>query len=219
VPPVAVVTEETCATQFNRLRDLLGPLGYQGAANWSIPAFGRPGCSSFGNTVFWRGDLAPDGVQKVTYRAALQAEGAATQEKRNLLCAAFTVPETATTRATPMRVCGTHLHRDPRVSARQAPALLDVVDRDNATGPPTLLLGDLNLQPDAPALDAFYRRYSEADPAPRTQPRPTTTGKVPVKLDYGFVPSGPVRVTQPADVIPVPTVSDHALYVLHFAFA
>src|SRR3954454_18680019 len=121
---VAVVTEETCSTQFDRLRDTLAPLGFSAAENWSIPSFGQPNCASFGNAVFWRGKALPDGVQRLTYPASVQAQGKGTQEQRNLLFVAFTVPETDTTAATRMRVCGTHLYRDPRVSARQVPIAL-----------------------------------------------------------------------------------------------
>jgi endonuclease/exonuclease/phosphatase family metal-dependent hydrolase len=219
---VAVVTEETCRTQFDRLRDALAPMGFSGEANWSIPSFGQPNCASFGNAVFWRGQAAPDGLQRLTYPAAVQAQGAATQEQRNLLCVAFTVPATqgSTGRATaptPMRVCGTHLYRDPRVSARQAPLALATLDADNASGPPTFLLGDFNLPPTAPAMNDWYARYTEGDLLPRDRARPTTTGKFPFKYDYGFVPKV-VDVPSTADVIAVPNLSDHAIYALHFAF-
>lgn len=215
---VAVATEETCSAQFDALRDRLAPMGFSAAANWSIPAFNQPGCASFGNAVFWRGQPAPDGVQRVTYPAAVQANGAATQEQRNLLCVAFTLPATATTAAAPMRVCGTHLDRDARVSARQAPITLSTLDEDNRTGPPTMLLGDLNLLPTAPALNDWYARYTEGELAPRNRTQPTTTGKFPFKYDYGFVPPSRVSVPTPADIVSVPNLSDHSIYVVHFAF-
>lgn len=215
---VAVVTEETCSAQFDRLRDNLTPLGFSAAANWSIPQFRRPGCTSFGNAVLWRGTAAPDGVQRMTYPASTQAQGAATQEQRNLLCVSFAVAATATTAATPLRVCDTHLHRDPRFSALQAGDALSTVDQDNRTGPPTMLLGDLNLLPGSSALDGWYARYTEADLSPRTSARTTTTGKFPFKYDYGFVPKDRVAVPATADIVPVPTLSDHSIYVLHFAF-
>jgi endonuclease/exonuclease/phosphatase family metal-dependent hydrolase len=214
---VAVVTEETCNAQFDRLRDTLAPLGFSAAANWSIPSFGQPGCASFGNAVFWRGQTLPDGVQRRTYPTSVQAQGAATQEQRNLLCVAFTATTPASA-PTPLRVCGTHLHRDPRVSARQAGVALPALDADNQNGPPTFLLGDLNLLPTSAALNDWYARYAEGDLAPRNQTRPTTTGKFPFKYDYGFVPRGRVDVPVTSDIVPVPTLSDHAINVLHFTF-
>jgi endonuclease/exonuclease/phosphatase family metal-dependent hydrolase len=214
---VALVTEETCTAQFDRLRDGLARLGFSAAEDWSIPSFGQPGCASFGNAVFWRGPATPDGVQRMTYPAAVQAQGAATQEQRNLLCVAFTVPATDTTAAAPLRVCGTHLYRDPRVSARQAGVALSTLDERNRVGPPTLLLGDLNLAPTAVALNDWYTRYTEGDLAPRSRARPTTTGKFAFKYDYGFVPPDRVSVPTTSEVLPVPTLSDHAIYVLHFA--
>jgi endonuclease/exonuclease/phosphatase family metal-dependent hydrolase len=214
---VAVVTEETCSAQYDRLRAGLSALGFSAAENWSLPSFGQPGCASFGNAVFWRGQAAPDGVQRLTYPAAVQAQGAATQEQRNLLCASFTVPATTTTAATPLRVCGTHLYRDPRVAARQAGIALSTLDERNRVGPPTLLLGDLNLTPTAVALNDWYARYTEGDLAPRSRTRPTTTGKFAFKYDYGFVPTGRVDVPVTSDVVPEPNLSDHAIYALHFA--
>jgi endonuclease/exonuclease/phosphatase family metal-dependent hydrolase len=218
--PLAIVTTETCSTQFDYLRQRLSaaPYGFQAAANWSIPRFNQPNCTSFGNTVFWRGSTVAGGVEDFTYPPATQAQGAATQEKRNMLCVSFRTAETKTTAATTLRVCGTHLHRDPQVSAKQFAVARAKIDADNATGPPTLLVGDLNTVPTAPALNAWYagQRYVEADSSPRTADRPTTTARV--KLDYCFAPAASVTVPVTADIVPVPDLSDHAIYTAHLAF-
>jgi endonuclease/exonuclease/phosphatase family metal-dependent hydrolase len=216
-PPVAIVLVELCSSQYDLLRDRLSaaPLGYQSANAWSIPAFGQPSCASYGNAVFWQGDAEPNGVETLTFPDAVQADGPRTQEKRNLLCAAFRSPDTATAAATPIRVCATHLYRFPAVSGKQLDVVRTRVDQLNATGPPTLLAGDLNLAPPAPALDAWYRgSYVEADLTERARARPTTRSNV--KFDYVFVPTATARVTQTADITPVPE-SDHAMYAAHIA--
>ncbi len=216
-PPVAIVLEELCSSQYDLLRNRLSaaPLAYRSANAWSIPAFGQPSCASFGNAVFWQGDAEPDGVQALTFPDAVQADGPNTQEKRNLLCVAFRSPETPAAASTPLRVCGTHLFRLPAVSTQQFGFVRDRVEQFNATGPPTLLVGDLNLLPTTPVFDDWYGGgYAEADLSPRAQARPTT--RLNVKLDYAFVPRATARVTQTADITFVPE-SDHAMYVAHVA--
>jgi endonuclease/exonuclease/phosphatase family metal-dependent hydrolase len=219
--PLAVVTTETCSAQFDVLRERLAapPFAYRAAENWSIPDFGQPNCASFGNGIFWLGDAPPDGVERLTYPPETQAEGAATQEKRNLLCVRFTTPETPAAAATPLRICGTHLDNDATVAGRQFAVARDRIDRDNSTGPPTLLLGDLNMIPGTAALDPWYGtgRYIEADGPDRFHARPTTNGKFPFKFDYGFLPSATVVRAQPAAIQQEPAVSDHAIYTTYFA--
>jgi endonuclease/exonuclease/phosphatase family metal-dependent hydrolase len=216
-PPVAIVLVELCSSQYDLLRDRLSaaPLSYRSANAWSIPAFGQPSCASYGNAVFWQGDAEPNGVQPLTYPDDVQAGGARTQEKRNLLCVAFRSPETATAASTPLRVCGTHLDRLPSFAAKQFGVARGRVEQFNATGPPTVLTGDLNLPPSSPAFDAWYRGgYTEADLTERTRARPTTRSSA--KFDYAFVPTATARVPQTADIIFVPE-SDHAMYVAHVA--
>jgi endonuclease/exonuclease/phosphatase family metal-dependent hydrolase len=216
-PPVAVALVELCSNQYDLLRDRLAgaPWNYRSASAWSIPDFGQPSCASFGNAVFWQGEAEPDGEQVRTFPADAQADGARTQEKRTLVCAAFRIPETTTTAASPIRVCATHLHRLPAVAERQLAVVRSTIDQHNGTGPPTVLAGDLNLSPTDPALAAWYSGgYVEAD---RTEPagaRPTT--RTMRKLDYVFAPSASVRVTRSADIVPVPE-SDHAVYTAHVA--
>jgi endonuclease/exonuclease/phosphatase family metal-dependent hydrolase len=218
--PLAVVTTETCSAQFDLLRERLAaaPFAYRAAENWSIPNFGQPNCASFGNAIFWLGDAPPDGVERLTYPAATQAEGAATQEKRNLLCVRFTTHETPAA-ATPLRICGTHLDNDAAIASRQFAVARDRVDRYNRAGPPTLLMGDLNMIPGSAAFDPWYRtgRYIEADGPDRSTARPTTNGKFPFKFDYGFLPSATVARAQPAAIQQEPASSDHGIYTTFFA--
>jgi endonuclease/exonuclease/phosphatase family metal-dependent hydrolase len=154
---------------------------FSAAAAWSIPEFGDPACRSYGNAVFWRG--GDGGVERHTHPDDLQADGAATREKRNVLL--------ATSATLPFRVATTHPAPRRDVAERQVLASVDWLDA-RAAGKAIVLAGDLNLPPRSPALDGLYRTCQEAERLPRWSARPTHCGFR--KLDYMFVPRDRLRL-------------------------
>jgi endonuclease/exonuclease/phosphatase family metal-dependent hydrolase len=181
-PPLAVTANEVCDAQYDALLELLAPAGFSGAAAWSVPDFGETGCRSYGNVVFWRG--GDGGVERYTYPNELQADGAATREKRNVLLAASATGA--------FRVATTHPSPRLEVAEGQVRALTEWLDERSA-GPPILLAGDLNLTPRRHALDELYRTHQEAERLPRWLPRPTHNSLR--KLDYVFVPRDRLRIS------------------------
>ncbi len=196
-PPLAVTANEVCDGQYDALVEVLAPAGYSSAAAWSIPDFGDPACRSYGNAAFWRG--GDGGVERYTYPDELQADGAATWEKRNALL--------ATSASLPFRLATTHPSPRSGVADGQVRALTAWLD-EHAGGPPIVLAGDLNLTPRRHALDALYRTNQEADAFPRWLPRPTHRSLR--KLDYVFVPRDRLRISGYSRRFRC-ALSDHAL--------
>jgi endonuclease/exonuclease/phosphatase family metal-dependent hydrolase len=96
----------------------------------------------------------------------------------------------ATAASLPLRVATTHPSPRSDVVEGQLRATADWLDA-RATGPPTVLAGDLNLSPRRRVLDGLYRTREEAGRFPRWLPRPTHRGLR--KLDYVFVPRDRLR--------------------------
>jgi endonuclease/exonuclease/phosphatase family metal-dependent hydrolase len=202
-PPLAVTANEVCDGQFDALAGLLAPFGYSAAAAWSIPDFGDPACRSYGNAVFWRG--GDGGVERHTYPDPLQADGAATREKRNVLL--------VTSATLPLRIATTHPSSRRGVAERQVRACVDwlAARRDDV---PTVLAGDLNLTPWRHALDGLYATCQEGEWLPRRLARPTHRGLR--KLDYVFVPADRLRMDGYALRFRC-RLSDHALVRARFS--
>jgi hypothetical protein len=217
--PTAIVVNEMCSTQYDQLVAKLGPSltnttpGYKSVPNWSLPNFSQPGCPKFGNAVFYLGDKDPSPYLR-TYTA--QASSDPFSEQRNLICVAFSTVATSTEAATPLRICGTHLHPTDSLAALQLGEARKVVGDYNAGTTATLLAGDLNMAPGLAAFDDWYNGgYTEADLSGRTRPRATTTSNV--KLDFGFVPTAKATVSTTAKIEMQYFVSDHAIFTTYFA--
>jgi hypothetical protein len=194
--PLAVTVNEVCSRQYDTLATALAECGYEAAPAWSIPHFGEPGCSSYGNAVFWRG--GDGGVQRQVYPDDHQVDGGATREKRTLL--------RAVSRTMPFAIATTHPSPHRAVAARQVGWAARWLAE--YTGPPTILAGDLNLPPWNDALDVLYADHQEADRWPRRLSRPTHRGLR--KLDYVFVPRARLRIVGPIGIAFRPRLSDHA---------
>jgi hypothetical protein len=180
-PPLAVTVNEVCDRQYDALLAELQPLGFCGAPAWSITDLGRPGVSSYGIAVLWRGGNG--GVERWTYPDDLQVDGPATREKRALL--------RVTSATLPLRIATTHLHQRRGWAAGQARYAAEVLD-DGPQELPTALAGDLNQSPWSRGLDRWYSDHQEADRLPRFVPVPTYRGLR--KLDYVFVPRDRMRI-------------------------
>jgi endonuclease/exonuclease/phosphatase family metal-dependent hydrolase len=133
--------------------------------------------------VFWLG--GDGGVERHTHPNELQADGAATREKRNVAL--------ATSASLGFRIATTHPSPRRDIAERQVRATVAWLDA-RRDGSPIVLAADLNLTPRSPALDGLYRTCEEADrwPWSRRLPRPTHWSLR--KLDYVFVPSDRLRV-------------------------
>ncbi|MFF7815202.1 endonuclease/exonuclease/phosphatase family protein [Streptomyces sp. NPDC007945] len=177
--PDVITLNEVCATQYTALRERLAAAGapmdgtFQGGLT-NVPACGPSG--RFGTAVLSREPIR-DGAPEFrpftdtggeTYRNAGRAEPV----HRGLLC--------ARTRhgGGPLTVCTAHTYA-------AVPGQLDEIrawTADESRFPPEtplIVAGDLNLPPDAPAVDRLRTRFLEAD---RTD-APTADGR---KIDYVF---------------------------------
>jgi endonuclease/exonuclease/phosphatase family metal-dependent hydrolase len=179
--PLAVTVNEVCDRQYELLLAELAPLGFCGAAAWSITDLGRDDVSSYGNVVLWRG--GDGGVERWTYPDDLQVDGPATREKRTLL--------RVTSATLPLRIATTHPHQQSVWAGRQVRYAAEVLGA-GFQELPTVVSGDLNLPPRSRALDGWYSDHQEADRLPRFVSVPTHRSFR--KLDYVFVPRDRMRV-------------------------
>ncbi len=202
-PALAVTVNEVCDRQYDALAEALTPAGFSAAAAWSITDFDRPGCTSYGNAVFWRGGNG--GVERLSYPDELQRDGAATRERRTLLIASIA--------GSGLRIATTHPAPHRAVAARQVAHACRLLAARSER--PFVLAGDLNLPPWNCALDPLYATHQEADRWGRRWSRPTHQGLR--KLDYVFVPGGPMRVVSRLHIGFRPRWSDHARLAVRIA--
>ena len=124
----------------------------------------------------------------------------ADQEQRGLLQADIEV------KGVRVHVFNTHLEAystiDRQTQAQQVAALI-------GDARPSILMGDLNAEPDAPELEPLFSALTDAWPAVGTGPELTYPAEGPVKrIDYVFTGAG-ARPRQCAVVTTNPVASDH----------
>ncbi len=203
--PLAVSVNEVCIQQWSRLYDRLTALGYTGhfgPSTWSTP--GRCGKDKpYGNAIFWQGGHAK--AETFWFPDENQVDGAATSEKRNMVCGRAHFPPNTW-------YCSTHLvdndnGNDARrlaVTRRQADntrAIANVLNTQHRA----IVMGDFNLKPGDPAMQRWFQGFWYSG-NPRNRATHDTLGT----LDYIMARADRFTFGHDAYITPVAD-SDHHL--------
>jgi endonuclease/exonuclease/phosphatase family metal-dependent hydrolase len=164
-PPDLISVNEICEPQYERLERQLGEAGYRGFFHSGRGKF-FSSCGlgvAEGTAILSRRGVVPGSARGYTVSSA--AEEAETNERRVAACL-------TTANAPRIRACSTHLYKGPRIAAPQLRRLIGMV----RTGDPLVLAGDLNLEPDHPAVVEAHKTFDDID---MTDPRPCRPPKRP----------------------------------------
>jgi|GEM_PF-7033348 len=162
--PLAVSVNEVCVQQWERLFSRLQALGYTGhfgPSNWHEEHTcdqeqacrcgpGKP----YGNAIFWVGGHAE--ARTFSIPDEHQINGAATLEKRNMVCGRAHFPERTW-------YCSTHLQnvddaRSKDVARLQADDIMAIANVLN-TEHRAIIMGDFNLHPDDSAMQRWFNGF------------------------------------------------------------
>ncbi|MCA8965053.1 MAG: endonuclease/exonuclease/phosphatase family protein [Planctomycetes bacterium] len=161
----------------------------------------------FGQAIAYQGGAYGDAIlSRLPIRAPITwpLPAAPDHEQRVVAGALVELPD-----GTVVRFLGTHLDhtRDPADRVAQARALLALAFGPDELAPPTLLLGDLNAEPDSEPLRLLGTRFASAAP----QGLPSFPSDAPaVAIDWVlFSPPGDWQVVE-VGTLHAPAASDHA---------
>lgn len=217
--PYAVMVEEICRRQWDRIRNSLQPNGFATTSVFVTTLANAANCGGSGVTgdygiaVFFRGGRNAEYIKQFAYNPEA--------EKRTMACADAITPA--------YYACVTHLDDDQANAQQQAPEAHDIAQWYSACCKPAFVGGDFNLEPNnntpetgpGASLDSFYADFNEGDGDSRvygtamsdyryTTDVYTSRGRS-VKIDYIFVPDRTHYIIH--DVyIGDSTWSDHQLY-------
>jgi endonuclease/exonuclease/phosphatase family metal-dependent hydrolase len=151
--PQAVSLNEVCRPQYRILLASLAEAGYRMGGRFATTKPGEDRCDGkdFGNVI-----LSRRRVERAFVMALPNPRGA--RERRKMACVVADM-------AVPTILCSTHLAPRPdRVLERQLAALAEI-GFQMAAEAPTVLMGDLNVTPDALRGSGLTRRYRDVDHA------------------------------------------------------
>ncbi len=182
--PLAVSVNEVCFNQWEVLHSRLQALGYTG--HFGPANFNEDRCSgqAFGNAIFWQGGHAD--ARTFWIPDDHQIRGAATEEKRNMVCGKAHFPEGTW-------YCSVHLEkgdsdREKMVRRQQADDIRAIANFLN-TEHRAIIMGDFNMIQTDPAMQRWFNGFwLDADEC-RCRPtwRSETNRNVTRKLDYMMV--------------------------------
>ncbi|MFL5356126.1 endonuclease/exonuclease/phosphatase family protein [Archangium sp.] len=211
--PLAVSVNEVCFQQWERLYNRLQVLGYTGHFGPSIFHDPKkdPACEgkAFGNAIFWLGGHAE--AKTFWIPDSHQIHGAATEEKRNMVCGRPYFPE-RTWYCSVHLVNGedTHSREVRRQQADDIRAIANVLNTEHRA----IIMGDFNMSKDEPAMQQWFNGFwldADNDRDGRPTWRSTKNKTITRKLDYIMVRADRFSFGHDAFIIEVAGSTDHWL--------
>jgi endonuclease/exonuclease/phosphatase family metal-dependent hydrolase len=152
--PLAVSVNEVCFNQWEVLYNRLQSLGYTGHFGPANFHEGRCKGKAFGNAIFWLGGHADASTFWIP--DAHQIDGAATEEKRNMVCGRAHFPER--TWYCSVHLVGGESEHEMKVRRAQADdirAIANVLNTDHRA----IIMGDFNMNTTDPAMQSWFNGF------------------------------------------------------------